>query len=90
MFFCQFLKGDSFYDFLFCSFNPITLRKAKIICKFGLSECNRVNNETLSERCLKKANSFSYKNCPPLRKGIKKMVDLLPLKVYPFTCKHVC
>ena len=32
---------------LFCilhymSFNPIALRKAKIVCNFGLSECNRV------------------------------------------------
>ena len=26
-----------------CSFNPITLRKAKIVYNFGLSECNRVN-----------------------------------------------
>ena len=24
--------------------NPIALRKAKIVYKFGLSECNRVNN----------------------------------------------
>ena len=24
-------------------FNPIVLRKAKIVCNFGLSECNRVN-----------------------------------------------
>ena len=23
-------------------FNPIALRKAKIVCNFGLSECNRV------------------------------------------------
>ena len=23
--------------------NPIALRKAKIVCNFGLSECNRVN-----------------------------------------------
>ena len=25
--------------------NPIALRKAKIVCNFGLSECNRVNIE---------------------------------------------
>ena len=25
-------------------FNPIALRKAKIVCNFGLSECNRVNH----------------------------------------------
>ena len=24
-------------------FTPIALRKAKIVCNFGLSECNRVN-----------------------------------------------
>ena len=24
------------------SINPIALRKAKIVCNFGLSECNRV------------------------------------------------
>ena len=23
-------------------FNPIALRKAKIVCNFGLSECNRI------------------------------------------------
>ena len=23
-------------------FNPVALRKAKIVCNFGLSECNRV------------------------------------------------
>ena len=27
------------------SINPIALRKAKIVCNFGLSECNRVNSE---------------------------------------------
>ena len=25
------------------AFNPIALRKAKIVYKFGLSDCNRVN-----------------------------------------------
>ena len=25
-----------------CMFNPVALRKAKIVCNFGLSECNRV------------------------------------------------
>ena len=25
------------------SINPIALRKAKIVCNFGFSECNRVN-----------------------------------------------
>ena len=27
---------------LFTVFNPIALRKAKIVCNFGLSECRRV------------------------------------------------
>ena len=27
-----------------CTFNPIALRKAKIVCNFGLSECNRVKH----------------------------------------------
>ena len=26
-------------------FNPIALRKAKIVCNFGLSECNRVKKK---------------------------------------------
>ena len=28
----------------FSVFNPITLKKAKIVCNFGLSECNRVKD----------------------------------------------
>ena len=27
-------------------FNPIALRKAKIVCNFGLSECNMVKNRS--------------------------------------------
>ena len=27
----------------FMQVNPIALRKANIVCNFGLSECNRVN-----------------------------------------------
>ena len=27
-------------------FNPIALKKAKIVYNFGLSECNRVNSKT--------------------------------------------
>ena len=30
------------YDSGVCCFNPVALRKAKIVCSFGLSECNRV------------------------------------------------
>ena len=29
------------------TFNPIALRKAKIVCNFGLSECNRVKGYEL-------------------------------------------
>ena len=29
-------------------FNPVALRKAKIVYNFGLSECNRVNNHILN------------------------------------------
>ena len=36
--------------------NPIALRKAKIVYKFGLSECNRVNSARTHE--LKYANSL--------------------------------
>ena len=35
----QLVKGNQ----PFSLFNPIVLRKAKIVCNFGLSECNRVN-----------------------------------------------
>ena len=33
-----------------CNFNPIKLRKAKIVYNFGLSECNRVNLSSNYER----------------------------------------
>ena len=29
----------------FVLFNPVALRKAKIVCNFGLSECNRVKSD---------------------------------------------
>ena len=28
--------------------NPFALRKAKIVCNFGLSECNRVKHTTIA------------------------------------------
>ena len=31
--------------------NPIALRKAKIICNFGLSECKRVKNKVIKCFC---------------------------------------
>ena len=35
--------------------NPIALRKAKIVCNFGLSECNRVK-ETFKNQLLSRFN----------------------------------
>ena len=32
----------SMYIHVFATLNPIALRRAKIVCNFGLSECNRV------------------------------------------------
>ena len=32
-----------------CWFNPVALRKAKIVYNFGLSECNRVNTLRVSD-----------------------------------------
>ena len=40
-------------------FNPTALRKAKTVCKFGLSVCNMVR-----ERILKVANPFLLKKTP--------------------------
>ena len=39
-------------------FNPIALRKDKIVNNFGLSECSRVNTRKTSIKCLIQA--FSY------------------------------
>ena len=39
--------------------NPIALRKAKIVCNFGLSECNRVN--PLSYQCSMKISKTTIK-----------------------------
>ena len=40
------LKGKelAFSESKFFHCNPIALRKAKIVCNFGLSECNRVKS----------------------------------------------
>ena len=32
------------------TFNPIALRKTKIVCNFGLSECNRVKGNYLLQQ----------------------------------------
>ena len=43
-----------------CYFNPIALRKAKIVYNFGLSECNRVKKKdfVVSEQILSFKSSF--------------------------------
>ena len=44
-------------------FNPIALRKAKIVCNFGLSECNRVTNEMLQQKInFDKLHNQKYNN----------------------------
>ena len=41
------------FSLLLSTLNPIALRNAKIVCNFGLFECNRVKgkNMLLSELC---------------------------------------
>ena len=39
--------------------NPIALRKAKIVCNFGLSECNRVKKRSVFTT-KESASDFSY------------------------------
>ena len=41
--------GDSFSELIKSFVTPIALRKAKIVCNFGLSECNRVK-ETIQKQ----------------------------------------
>ena len=54
----------------FGSFNPIALRKAKIVYNFGLSECNRVKvlkvSHTFSEIChtFQFSNILTFKSVP--------------------------
>ena len=54
-----FKKGNNFGDFQFASldktlptwgqlFNPLALRKAKIVCNFGLFECKMVKKTNCS------------------------------------------
>ena len=60
------LKVCFFYFilFTFLYFNPIAFRKAKIVCNFGLSECNRVkkimlyNNNIISKEVLSAGRDF--------------------------------
>ena len=47
-----------------CYFNPIALRKAKIVCNFGLPECNRVNYPRLLTNCF-----HCLLGCPKLKGG---------------------
>ena len=61
---------------------PIALRKAKIVYNFGLSECNRGKEKN----SLLEGNPFLLRVGP--QKGYKmKMAQLLSLKVYRFTLK---
>ena len=60
---CSFHLSEGTYickhqrDFIFCIYvSPIALRKAKIVCSFGLSECNRVQQYF----CMLHLRSFSY------------------------------
>ena len=43
-------KGVIDYDSGVCCFYPVVLRKAKIVCNFGLSECNRVKEVTTTAK----------------------------------------
>ena len=46
-------------------FNPVALRKAKILCNFGLSECNRVKSTVFKTSILgliKSTASFCSKS----------------------------
>ena len=47
-------------------FNPIALRKAKIVYNFGISECNRVKSRPLSGRVSlqREANKKAQKLSP--------------------------
>ena len=44
-------------------FNPIALRKAKIVCNFGLSECNRVKKQISYESDLLSNISLTEVSC---------------------------
>ena len=63
------------------NFNPIELRKAKIVCNFGLSECNRVKGQNLFYRSkfypLIRVDTFLDVFCSP-RKAIGKSCKLFP------------
>ena len=58
---------------------PFALRKAKIVCNFGLSECSRVKGGNF-------LHSFLFHSLPSIGKTDKKKdVHLFSLKVYTFT-----
>ena len=46
-------------------FNPVALRKTKIVCNFGLSECNRVKFRMVS--CMDQINSRLNFGCDCLQ-----------------------
>ena len=65
-------------------FNPIALRKAKIVYNFGLSECNRVKIEIGLKL---KAISFME-----AAKKLKKFLFLIGQKIWKCTyrsCPHI-
>ena len=72
-------------DFIFCTFNinPIALRKAKIVCNFGISECNRVKEQ------LTKFMPAKFQKCFPraLFADSAKMVDSYDQDYYGFFIK---
>ena len=43
--------------------NPTALRKAKIVCNFGLSECNRVKTYALNNILLLFMQTFEESSC---------------------------
>ena len=62
--------------------NPTSLRKAKIVCNFGLSECNRVKGQNLLTRKLFLLRVYHHYE---FRQTKMKLANLLLLKIFPFT-----
>ena len=55
----KFKAGSTLYVIFSCVkiLNPVALRKAKIVCIFGLSECNRIK-QWISQKLLKSKTRF--------------------------------
>ena len=85
---CDFIK-----TVLVGQFNPIALRKAKIMCNFGFSECNRVKNPVTTNvsmgkqlkllHCLSSGSMCSFlKTIVSLRHlSVKDSLSLLKCKI---------